>query len=85
MKKFMMKHLMINCKEATFLMCKKEEGKLSFTEKIKLSVHTSMCSFCKKFEKQSADISRESKHIHAEESMPSIVKEKIERLLDGYS
>lgn len=83
MKKIMMKYLMINCKEATFLMAKKEEGKLSFVGRMKLSMHTSMCSLCKKFEKQSAKIALESKYIHAEQHLPGNVKERIEQNLRG--
>ncbi|MBN8718414.1 MAG: hypothetical protein J0H85_03155 [Sediminibacterium magnilacihabitans] len=84
MKKFMMKYLMVNCKEATFLMAKKEEGKLTFIEKMKLSMHTSMCSFCKKFEKQTSKIGIESKHVHAEDNLSGFTKERIERMLDEH-
>ncbi len=82
MQKFMMKYLMINCKEATFLMSKKEEGKLSLIEKFKLSIHTRMCTICKKFEQQTAAISIESKHIKAEEKLPLFSRENIRRKLD---
>lgn len=85
MKKFMMKYLMVNCKEATFLMAKKEEGKLSLIGRIKLSIHTSMCSLCRKFEKQTGRIGKESKHVHAEDSLPVFAKERIERMLEEHS
>lgn len=82
MKKLMMKYFMATCEEATFLMAKKEEGKLSLTEKMKLSMHTSMCSFCRKFEKQTMWIGSESKQVQAEDNLPLITKERIERMLD---
>lgn len=85
MKKLMMKYLMINCREATFLMAKKEERKLTFTERIKLSMHTSMCSLCKKFEKQTARIAKESRHVHAEDNLPAFAKEKIERMIEEHN
>jgi anti-sigma factor ChrR (cupin superfamily) len=85
MKKFMMKYLMISCREATYLMAKKEEGKLSFAGRIKLSIHTSMCSMCRKFEKQTSQIGKESRHVHAEDHLPAFAKEKIERMLDEHS
>jgi len=85
MKKILMKYLMVNCKEATFLMAKKEEGRLTFIEKMKLSMHTSMCSFCKKFEKQTAKIAIESKHVHAEDNLPAYSKDKIEKMFEEYS
>lgn len=81
----MMKYMMINCKEATFLMAKKEEGKLSLIGRIKLSVHTSMCSLCKKFEKQTIRIGKESRHVHAEDNLPVFAKERIGRMLDEQS
>lgn len=85
MKKFMMKYLMISCKEATFLMAKKEEGKLSFIRAIKLSIHTSMCSVCKTFEKQTARIVKESKHIHADDNLPLLAKGRIAQALNDHS
>ncbi len=77
----MMKYFMVNCKEATFLTAKKEEGALSFMESIKLAMHTSMCSFCKKFENQTSQIGKESKQIRAEENLSSTAKEKIDKAL----
>jgi hypothetical protein len=85
MKKFMMKYLMISCREATYLTAKKEEGKLSFLTKMKISMHTSMCSLCKSFEKQTSQIGKESEHVHAEDNLPVLAKERIERMLDEHS
>ncbi len=85
MKKFMMRYLMINCKEATLLMAKKEEGKLSFKERMMLSIHTSMCSICRKFEQQTSKIALESKHIHGAGVLTPTAKEKIEKMLEEYS
>ncbi|MBS1666966.1 MAG: zf-HC2 domain-containing protein [Bacteroidetes bacterium] len=83
MRKFMMKYLMVNCREATMLMTKKEEGKISFREKLSLMLHTSMCSFCRRFEKQTTTIGSESKHVHAEgDQLTASSREKIERILD---
>ncbi len=85
MKKLMMKYFMVNCSEATFLMAKKEEGRLSFMERLKLSMHTSMCSFCKKFEKQATKIGIESKHVHADDNLPAFAKEKMEKMFKEHS
>lgn len=81
----MMKYFMVNCKEATYLMAKKEEGKLGFVENIKLSMHTSMCTLCKKFEKQTNHIGQESRHVHAADSLPALTKDKIEKIIGEYS
>ena len=81
----MMKYLMVNCNEATFFMAKKEEGKLTFFQIAKLSMHTSLCSFCKKFEKQTSKIAQESKHVHAEDNLPAFAKERIKKILEEHS
>lgn len=52
---------MMNCKEATLLIIKKQEGKLSIGDKIKLRFHVMMCKFCKLFEK---DVQLIDGHIH---------------------
>ena len=80
----MMKYLIISCKEATFLTAKNEEGKLSFLQRIKLTFHTSMCTYCKRFEKQSSEIGKKSRHIQAEDPLPDLTREKIEKMLDGH-
>lgn len=82
MKKFMMKYLMLNCSEATMLMAKKEEDKLSLKGRIQLAMHVSMCSLCRKFEKQSHLIGDESKHVHSEEKLSSDVKGRIMRMIE---
>ena len=85
MKRFMMKYLMLKCKEATLLMAKSEEGKLSFIGKLQLAIHTSMCSICRKFEQQTKQIAKESKHIHADENMSAAANDRIIKMLDEHS
>lgn len=80
-----MKYLMITCREATFFMAKKEEGKLPFRMKIKLSIHTSLCLVCKKFEKQISAITGECSHVHAESDLSALTKERIEKMIDNGS
>ncbi len=75
---------MLNCEQSTFLMAKKEEGLLSFFERIKLYMHTSMCSYCKKFELQINQIASESKNIYTEDELPSITREKIEIIINNH-
>lgn len=81
MRKFLMKYFMISCKEATFLITKKEERALSLKQQIQLAVHASMCSFCKKFETQSKIIHEESKHIISDDSPSDEARKKIENIL----
>lgn len=81
----MMRYLMISCKDATMLTAKNDEGKLSLGERIKLGMHTSMCSLCKKFEKQAHTIAFESKDVMADEELSEPAKERIKKMLSDFS
>ena len=48
-----LKKIIYNCKQATFLIEKKELNKISFREAIELRIHLSGCSFCRLYKKQS--------------------------------
>ena len=48
-----LKKIQYNCRKATFLIEKKQIGKITLREKIELSIHLAGCSICKTFEKQS--------------------------------
>ena len=43
---------MLSCKNATFLVSKKQETKLSFVEEIQLKAHLSICDMCTNFKIQ---------------------------------
>ncbi|MFY9311205.1 MAG: hypothetical protein WAQ28_19330 [Bacteroidia bacterium] len=49
--------LTAHCKEATMLTVKKEETKLPFFSQLKLWMHLAYCASCRKFVKQSNQIS----------------------------
>ena len=72
----------ISCKKATYLVSKKEEGKLSWIEKIQLRGHLTICSLCRKFELQTGWIGKHAGHIHGEVSLTEEVKERIGSVLD---
>ena len=68
------------------LTAKKEEGRLTLSEKIKLHMRSSMCSLCKKFEKQSQKIALESKEVVAIDSeLPESAKKRMQEMLKNYS
>jgi predicted anti-sigma-YlaC factor YlaD len=60
----MKKILNITCKKATYLISKKEDGKLGFIDSIKLKLHLSICSACRLFENQSWFIKINANHSH---------------------
>ncbi len=43
---------MLNCHDATFLMSQSRDRKLSFSERMKVKLHTSMCRGCLNFDRQ---------------------------------
>lgn len=74
---------MISCKEATYLTSKKEQGKISIVERMKLSFHAMMCKFCKMFAVQNDVIVHHAKRMEDALSstntaiLPDNVKEHI--------
>lgn len=50
MMKGLLTRLLLSCEQASLLILKREENKLSSIEKIQLWVHSSVCSLCKEFE-----------------------------------
>jgi hypothetical protein len=59
-----MAKLTISCKEATAFISKKEEGKLSFKQRIQLWMHLGICGLCKLFAKQNKIITKTSRDLH---------------------
>jgi hypothetical protein len=57
MKLYPFRKTIYNCKQATGLVLKKEEGKISFPESVKLFYHLLYCFSCRQFAKQSRFIS----------------------------
>jgi hypothetical protein len=51
--KKIMRFLLLSCLKATELIEKKLYTKLSISEKIRLSLHKSMCNACRRYENQS--------------------------------
>lgn len=69
----------LTCKKATFLVSKKEEGKLTPIESIQLKLHLGICDFCTRFEKQTKFFSRHARHLHEHNNI-TLSKEKKEHI-----
>ena len=50
--KGLISRLLLSCEQASILVIKKEENKLSQTEKFQLWMHSSICGLCKEFDSQ---------------------------------
>lgn len=77
----MLKWLLISCKEATYLVSKKEENKLTWLSKIKLRGHLAICSMCRRFEQQSGFIGRMAAGVHVHATLSPESKEKMQKTL----
>lgn len=53
MKFYPFRETVYNCKQATRLSLKREEGKISFSERVKLFYHLRYCFSCRQFIRQS--------------------------------
>jgi hypothetical protein len=77
--------LNISCKKATYLVSKKEQGRINLFDRITLQMHLGICSLCKRFEQQTGFIIKNTKHTHTEEKLSDEVKDRIKEALDsGY-
>ncbi len=64
--------IMISCHEATFLISKKQEDKLSFSEQMKLSLHLMYCKYCNRFAKQTKQITDSIKKMNRKMNKNSV-------------
>jgi hypothetical protein len=55
---YLFKKTVFNCKQATLLSIKRDEGSITVIERLKLSYHLFFCDPCKKFIEQSRRIDR---------------------------
>jgi len=69
--------LNISCKKATYLVSKKEQGKINIFDRIALKVHFKICDLCKRFEEQTVFIVKNAKHQETEEKLSEEVKTRI--------
>lgn len=85
------KKIAYNCKQATFLIEKKQLATLTFREKLELKIHLATCSVCRMFQQQSIVInqmvkglfhSSQPKEIKLDETFKIELQERIEEQLN---
>lgn len=81
------KKIVYNCREATFLIEKKQLGKITFKERIKLKIHLFGCSVCRVFEQQSSMINRMVKNFlntsqHTEVKLDEHFKKELQEQIE---
>ncbi len=84
-----LKNIIRNCKQATLISLKKEEGKITIADRIKLSIHLLFCDACKRFIKQSGLINKAMQQLHQKlhqyppHTLSKETKEKMQQQVDG--
>lgn len=77
---------MNSCQQATYLISKKEEGKLTAGESLMLSVHLRICDLCRSFEKQTglfAGINKQPLIVNQlSERVKERMKKDLQKLID---
>ncbi len=73
----------LGCNKATFLMNKREEGEITFIEKIQLRLHLRICDYCTRFQKQVKFFTGNVSHMHEhiQPKMSDAKKQAINNLL----
>lgn len=80
----MSNRIKISCKEASFIISKKQETKISFTENLKLRLHILYCKTCTLFLKQTNFILLQlKKKNNRTYKLSSETKDKMQRQLDN--
>jgi hypothetical protein len=80
----LLESIKMNCHQATALVQKKAEGKITFSERVGLFVHLSFCSLCKLFFVQTEMISKQVRELRKTESRNLSVnsKQRIEKVVN---
>jgi hypothetical protein len=85
---YVFKKIVFDCKQATLLSIKKEQGKITFVERLKLSYHLLYCDPCRKFIAQWKQLGNAGKTLEKILSsrppflLPANVREKIQQEID---
>ncbi len=72
----------IPCKEATFLISKRQENGISLRERYHLFIHLIVCEFCRRFRKQTDLIVREISGMQSGERLTPDEKRRMQDLLN---
>ena len=72
---------MLSCKEATMLASKKEEGKITLMERLKLAIHYAMCIYCKRFAQHTRIIAGKAGQTASDMKMPEPAKTSVKNTL----
>lgn len=78
----MSEKLLISCRDATNFISQKEEGKISFSQRIKLAIHLLICKFCKLWYKQNKFLAKNFRNLKTEDSLTEEEQTKLSRTIE---
>ena len=81
---YLFKKVVFNCKRATLLSLKKDQGKITFMERMELSYHLIYCDPCRKFIAQSHRIDNAGSLLMSKPpfSLPHNLRDRIQQEID---
>lgn len=71
----------ITCKQATDYISKKEEGRLSASQRVALWRHLAICSLCRLFSRQNKMMSQAARQSGQSTSLPALSPEEKEQII----
>jgi predicted anti-sigma-YlaC factor YlaD len=71
----------IPCRQATFLITKREGHALTLRERFQLYVHLAICKFCRRFSEQTKLIAKAARRLTPGESLSEDEKRKMQEAL----
>ena len=79
-----LKRIIYNCKQATFLIEKRETGRLTLRERFELRIHLLGCRFCRLYKKQSRTINQMVQTLFKSSMQPGIkLDDKFKKILQA--
>jgi hypothetical protein len=90
MRFYLFKRVVYNCKRATLLALKKQDGKASLWEQVQLSYHNLYCNACRRFIKQSEELNTSLAGLNQGEyetpshHLPDAIKKDLQGQIDQF-
>jgi len=73
----------VSCREATYLLSLKEEGKLGYYQNFRLYTHMILCKICQAYVKQNQYITKQAKKINADDVLAPGFKLQLETRINN--
>ncbi len=81
---YLFKNIIFDCKQATLLSLKRDQGKITFIESVRLKYHLLFCDPCRQFIAQSHQIDKAGSMLMTKSpfSLPTVIRDRIQQEID---